>query len=102
MILGALVAVVNQGNSAILTVILSACHVLIHRNEQRKEAGTHRDISGDIHPFSEGLPLLYGARGPQSPDWPLGSPHPAFPPFSHCRVHLLVRHFTLLARPSVL
>lgn len=36
MILGVLVAVVNQVNSAILTVILTACHVLIHWNEQRK------------------------------------------------------------------
>lgn len=36
MILKVLVAVVNQVNSAILTLMLTACHVLIHRNEWRK------------------------------------------------------------------
>ena len=102
MILGVLVAVVNQVNSAILTVIVTAWHVLIHQNERRKRLVLIGPSAGTFHPFSEGLPLLHGARGPQSPEWPLRSLHPAFPPFSHCRVHLLVQHFTPPARPSLL
>lgn len=80
MILGALVAVVNQGDSAILAVTLTACHILIHQNERRKEAGPHRDISWDIHPFCEGLPLLYG-RG--APEPRLAPQEPLIPPSLH-------------------
>lgn len=80
MILGALVAVVNQGNSAILTVILSACHVLIHRNEQRKRLELIGTSAGTSIPSLRVSPSYTGRGGPRVPTGPSGA---LIPPSLH-------------------
>lgn len=93
MILGALVAVVNQATLPSNRHIDCMSLILIHQNERRR-AGPHRDISWDIHPFCEGLPSYMGQGRPQSPD--LAPSGTLIPPslHSHTAVSISSCNFT--------
>lgn len=80
MILGALVAVVNQGDSAILTVTLTACHILIHQNERRKRLALIGTSAGTSIPSVRVSPSYMGRGGPRAPTGPSGT---LIPPSLH-------------------